>query len=101
MPQHKFQPTFRSHDASAWPYLCSLGLPQNLLASIRKIQGKLQESHERSKVVTRGADMRTLRDAMQVLLIVPRLGKAPDEVWHIDSISCKCRHCNVCQPGPA
>lgn len=40
--------------------------PQNLLASIRQSQGKLQESHERSKVVTRGADMRTLRDAMQV-----------------------------------
>lgn len=39
---------------------------QNLLASIRGNQAKLQESHERSKVVTRGADMRTLRDAMQV-----------------------------------
>ena len=39
---------------------------QKQLANIRQIQGKLQQSHERSKVVTRGADMRQLREEMQV-----------------------------------
>lgn len=44
---------------------------QKQLANIRQIQGKLQQSHERSKVVTRGADMRQLREEMQVRFCPP------------------------------
>lgn len=38
---------------------------KELLASIRRSLEKLQAAHERSKVITRGADMRALRDSMQ------------------------------------
>ncbi len=39
---------------------------QSLLASIRHFQQKLLDNHERSKTVTRSADMQTIRNQMQV-----------------------------------
>jgi hypothetical protein len=50
--------------------IASLSALQKQLANIRQIQGQLQQSHERSKVVTRGADMRQLREEMQVRFVV-------------------------------
>ena len=38
---------------------------QSLLASIRHYQQKLQDNHERSKTVTRSADMKVIREHMQ------------------------------------
>ena len=38
---------------------------QSLLASIRHFQQKLLDNHERSKTVTRSADMQTIRNQMQ------------------------------------
>ena len=52
------------------PRACSVSLVcalwQSLLASIRHFQQKLQDSHERSKTVTRSADMKVIRNNMQV-----------------------------------
>ena len=41
-------------------------VPQTLLAAIRRSQVKLQESHERSKTVTRSKEMKVIRETMQV-----------------------------------
>jgi hypothetical protein len=57
--QHACKPSVALSASRTWAL-------QKQLANIRQIQGKLQQSHERSKVVTRGADMRQLREEMQV-----------------------------------
>lgn len=36
------------------------------MADIRRNQGRLQEAHERSKMVTRSEEMKKLREQMQV-----------------------------------
>ncbi len=45
---------------------CVRSVAQSLLASVRHFQQKLQDSHERSKTVTRSADMKVIRESMQV-----------------------------------
>jgi bifunctional ADP-heptose synthase (sugar kinase/adenylyltransferase) len=40
------------------------------MADIRRNQGRLQEAHERSKMVTRSEEMKKLREQMQVSVVV-------------------------------
>jgi hypothetical protein len=51
-------------DTSGWFTSLNSGA-QNLLANIRRTQLKLSEAHERSKTVTRSAEMKEIRERMQ------------------------------------
>ena len=60
---------------------------QNQLKSIRQMLGKLLESHEKSKVVTRGDDMKILRESMQVqtpamcCTVLPTTSRRAHYIW--------------------